>query len=79
MVIDRLKLVSCDRASRIAGVDSSVIADAMRRYTATHGRIGLAFVVLPNRTRPLIRLSAIDAWLAKLEDDSKYVSFEEDE
>lgn len=72
MFLDRLKLVSCDRASRIAGVDSSVISRAMATYTKTSGRRGLAFVVMPGRTRPQIRLCAIDDWLTRLEDDSRY-------
>lgn len=73
MFLDRLKLVSCDRASHIAGVDSSVIAAAMRTYTLTKGQRGLAHVLLPGRKRPLIRLCAIDNWLMHLEDDSRYV------
>lgn len=73
MFVDRIKLVSQDRASKIAGVDSQVIAKAMKVYTATKGARGLAHVVLPGRTRPQIRLCAIDDWLTQLEDDSRYV------
>ncbi len=73
MFLDRLKLVSCDRASHIAGVDSSVIANAMKTYTLTKGQRGLAHVLLPGRKRAQIRLCAIDDWLSQLEDDSRYV------
>lgn len=73
MFLDRLKLVSVDRASHIAGVDSSVIVKAMKMYTQTEGARGLAFVVLPGRTRAQIRLCAIDDWLTQLEEDSRYV------
>ena len=73
MFLDRLKLVSCDRASHIAGVDSSVIEKAVKTYSMTKGRRGLAYIVLPNRKRKLIRLCAIDAWLSQMEDDSRYV------
>ena len=73
MYLDRLKAVSVDRASRLAGCDSCVIARAMKTYTATNGARGLAFVVLPGTTRPRIRLSAIDEWLSRLEEDSRYV------
>lgn len=73
MFLDRLKLVSCDRASKIAGVDSSVILKAMQTYSATNGRRGLAYIVLPKRKRKLIRLCAIDEWLTHMEDDSRYV------
>lgn len=76
MYIDRLKLVSQDRASHIAGVDSSVIAKAIKMYRLSQGRRGLAYVVLPGRTRPLIRLCAIDDWLTRLEEDSRYVGEE---
>ena len=73
MFLDRLKLVSCDRASKIAGVDSSVITKAIETYSATNGRRGLAYIVLPKRKRKLIRLCAIDDWLSRMEDDSRYV------
>ncbi len=73
MFLDRLKLVSCDRASHIAGVDSSVIENATKTYTQTNGRRGLAYIILPKRKRKLIRLCAIDDWLSRMEEDSRYV------
>lgn len=72
MFLDRLKLVSPERASHIAGVDKSVIAKAIKLYRDTHGARGLAFVIFSGRTRPLVRLSAIDDWLSRLEEDSRY-------
>lgn len=73
MFLDRLKLVSCDRASRIAGVDSSVIEKATKTYSLTRGKRGLAYIILPQRKRKLIRLCAIDEWLSRMEVDSRYV------
>ena len=72
MFLDRLKAVSVDRASRLTGCDSSVIARAMKTYKATNGARGLAFVILPGTTCPRIRLSAIDDWMSQLEEDSRY-------
>jgi len=73
MFLDRVKLVSKERASHIAGVDSSVIDKAVRMYRETNGARGLAFIVLPGRSTVKIRLCAIDDWLTRLEEDSRYV------
>ena len=73
MFLDRLKTVSAERASHIAGVDASIIMKAMKTYSATNGARGLAYVVMPGKARKRIRLCAIDDWLSRREDDSRYV------
>ena len=73
MFLDRLKTVTCDRASKIVGIDSHRLVKAMHTWTKTNGARGLAFVILPGNKKPRIRLCAIDDWLSQLEEDARYV------
>ena len=72
MYLDRLKLVTKERAARLVGVDSAQITRAVETYRLSKGARGLAFVIPPGKHRPLIRLCAIDAWLSQQEEMSRY-------
>lgn len=72
MFLDRIKLISQERASRLLGIDSQTIAQAMQTFRATNGERGLAFIIPPGKKRPLIRLCAIDKWITEQEDVSRY-------
>ena len=74
MFLDRLKLISPERASKLLGIDAETIAKAMRTYRLTNGVRGLAYVIPQGKKRPLIRLCAIDKWLGQEEDNSRYAS-----
>lgn len=72
MFLDKLKLVSPERASRLLGIDRHTISKAIKTYRLTNGAKGLAFIIPAGKKRPLVRLCAIDNWLRQQEEVSRY-------
>lgn len=72
MVIERIKAVTALRASKLTGIDRTVIAKAMDLYSASGGKLGLAFFIEDGKKNRKIRLCAIDDWLTGMERMSAY-------
>ena len=64
---DEINLMRPIEVAKLLHVDRHVVLRAMKQYSATNGRNGLAFVSLTGRQR-LVRRASIADWLAREEE-----------
>ena len=64
---EEIELLSVSAAADICKIDRHYIADAIKQYASSNGRIGLAFVMMPARKRRYVRRSSLKRWFEQIE------------
>lgn len=73
-VDESIKVISISQAAKLTGFGRDRISQAMARYKQTRGRYGLAYIAPETEGGyRRIRVSALRAWLQRLEERSAYV------
>lgn len=71
---DEIEVLSIAKAVQLTGIGKAKISAAMDQYSASRGRLGLAFIPASNDGgHRRIRKSSLRTWLERLEMEARYV------
>ena len=70
--LEEIELLNGGQAAKLTKIERHVLFDAMDKYKASKGALGLPFVVLGGRSRRMIRRVSLRRWLEDLERRSIY-------
>lgn len=70
--LEEIELLNGLQASKLTNIDRHVLIEAMDKYKASHGRLGLAFVVHDGNKRRFVRRASLRRWLESLEQRAAY-------
>ena len=65
--LEEIELLDVSKASRLCGIKRAFIAEAMDRYRATKGRMGLPFIILQGTKRRRVRRASLRRYFEELE------------
>jgi len=68
-----LEMLNISQISKITKIRRESIANAMKMWSVSHGMVGLAFVIMPDKKTRLSRREAVRDWLVREERTSAYV------
>ena len=70
--LEEIECLNMCQAQRITNICRNVFYSAMDKYKATHGKVGLAFVMIGDSSRRLVRRSSLRRWLEEQERIAAY-------